>query len=171
MTDMKFASVGFSLDGSGNTIITDESIINSWSYDLSNVYQSVNIINDVNAIASQFSGDFNIVIPGSVKQYSVAQPVSLLVMTGNTLSPVSGVYNIVSVTHSISSTFTTNLKIQRLVTSSANQVASSQGISIRGSSNYPVYSFSTTPNVKSSSKVDFGLIYPTFEDMMIGEIA
>ena len=167
MTDMNFASLGFSLDGSGNTIAQDTKVVNSWSSTLSDVFQTVNIINDVNAIASQFSGEFSVVIPGSVKQYTIAQPISLIVMSGNTLSPISGVYNIISVTHDISNIFTTTLKLQRLVMSSANQVASQQGIFIRGSNSYPSESYTTTSNVISTSKVDFGVVYPTYEHITV----
>ena len=129
------------------------------------MYQTVNIINDLNALASQFSGDFTIQIPGSVKQYNIAQPVSLLVMSGNTISPITGIYNIMSVSHSINEQFVTTLKLQRLVISSANQVASSQGIYISGSNNYPSSAYTTTSNVISPYKVDFGTMYPTYEHM------
>ena len=133
---------------------------------MANVFQSVNIINDVNAIASQFSGDFTIQIPGTTSQFGVAQPVSLLVMSGNTVSPITGIYNIVSVSHSVSSTFITTLKVQRLVMSSANQVAANQGIFVSGSTNYPSSSYSPTKNILSTGKVDFGVMYPTFEHMI-----
>lgn len=163
MTDMRFATVGFTLDSSGETIIQDEEVVNSWSSSLGDVYQTVNIINDVNAIATQFSGDFNIQIPGSLKTYSVAQPVSLIIMAGNTLSPISGVYNIMSVTHSISDTFITSLKLQRLALGSANQVASTQGIFISGSGSYSRDLSHTTSNIINPYKVDFGQMYPTWE--------
>lgn len=165
MTDMNFASAGFAVDGSGSTVIQDWEVVNSWSSSLAEVFQTVNIINDINAIASQFSGDFNIQIPGSLKKYEIAQPISLLVMTGNTVSPISGVYNIVSVGHTISDKFITNLKVQRLVLGSANQVASAQGIFISGSNKYPAGSYITTSNIKSPYKVDFGEVYPTFEHL------
>ena len=87
-------------------------------------------------------------------------------MSGNTLSPISGVYNIVSVSHQISTTYLTVLKIQRLVMSSANQVASSNGIIIRGSNSYSSSSYTKTSNIISSGKVDFGTLYPTFQDMV-----
>ena len=168
MTNMNYSDVGFAVDGSGNTIVQAEKIVNSWSATLADVYQTVNIINDVNALASQFSGDFTIEIPGTTKQYALAQPVSLLVVAGNTISPVTGVYNIVSVEHRISNTFTTTLKVQRLVMSSANEVASSQGITISNSSKY-AYAYTPTKNVISTSKVDFGHnIYPTYEDVLVG---
>lgn len=167
MTDLNFSSVGFDVDGSGNTITTAGKVINSWSSSLANVFQTVNIINDVNAIASQFTGNFNITIPGSTKEYSIAQPISLLVMTGNTVSPITGVYNIMSVSHSINQTFTTTLKIARLVMSTANQTAASQGILIRGGSMYPYNSFTTTSNIISPSKVDFGEIYPDYTYMNV----
>lgn len=165
MTDMSFSSLGFAVDGSGNTVAQGAQVVNSWSSSLAQVFQQANIINDVNALASQFSGDFTITLPGTASTYEVAQPVSLLVMSGNTLSPISGVYNIVSVEHQISVTYLTVLKIQRLQMSSANQVASQQGIIIRGSSSYPSTSYNTTSNIISTSKVDFGQIYPTFQDM------
>ncbi len=168
MTDMKFSQVGFSVDGSGSTIIQDEQVVNSWSSSLADVFQTVGIINDVNAIASQFSGDFVVQIPGSVKKYEIAQPVSLVVMTGNTVSPISGVYNIVSVAHQISVQFITSLKIQRLTMSTANQVAASQNIFITGSSSYPRNTYSTTSNIKSPYKVDFGVMFPDFTHMYIG---
>lgn len=163
MTDMNFTQVGFAVDGSGNTIAQGTEVVNSWSSSLADVFQSANIINDVNALASQFSGDFTIQIPGSVKEYTVAQPVSLLVVVGGTLSPITGIYNIVSVSHKISNTFITTLKLQRLVISSANQVAASQNIYVSGSSNYNTSSYTTTSNIITPYKVEFGEMYPTFE--------
>ena len=115
MTNMNYSDVGFSVDGSGNTVVQAEKIVNSWSASLADVYQTVNIINDANALASQFSGDFTIEIPGTTKQYSLAQPVSLLVVSGDSVSPITGIYNIVSVEHRLSNTFVTTLKVQRLV--------------------------------------------------------
>ena len=167
MTNMNYSDVGFSVDGSGNTIVQASKIVNSWSASLADVYQTVNIINDVNALASQFSGDFTIELPGTVKQFALAQPVSLLVVSGNTISPVTGVYNVVSVEHRITTTFITTLKIQRLVMSSANEVATAQGITIanNGSS---TYAYTPTKNVISVGQVDFGNIYPTYEDVLIG---
>lgn len=168
MTDMRFDQVGFAVDGSGSSIIQDAQVVNSWSSSLADVFQTVGIINDVNAIASQFSGDFVVTIPGSVKKYEIAQPVSLVVMSGNTLSPISGVYNIISVSHNISIDFITTLKIQRLTMSTANQVAAGQGIYVYGSASYPRGSYHTTPNVKTPYKVDFGDLYPDFTHMYIG---
>lgn len=164
MTNMNFSSLGFAVDGSGKTIVQGTEVVNSWSSSLSDVFQTADIINDINALASQFSGDFTVIIPGTSKKFSLAQPVSLIVMSGNTLSPVSGIYNIVSVTHEISSTFLTTLKIQRLVMSSANAVASSQGILIPSSSTgLTTSSYTQTSNVISTNKVDFGILYPTYE--------
>ena len=166
MTNMNYSDVGFAVDGSGNTVVQASKIVNSWSATLTNVYQTVNIINDVNALASQFSGDFSIELPGTTKEFALAQPVSLLVVSGNTISPITGVYSIVSVTHNISNKFTTTLKVQRLVMSSANEVAASQGITIANSSGYGNYSYTPTRNVLSTGHVDFGNLYPTFEDVL-----
>lgn len=162
MTDMNYTQVGFIVDGSGNTVLQDEQVINSWSSTLADVFQSANIINDVNAIASQFSGDFTVTVAGSTNKYEIAQPISLLVMSGNTISPITGIYNIISVSHDIGATFITTLKLQRLVMSTANQVAAGQNILIRGSSSYPTLSYTTTKNIVSTGKVEFGDLYPNF---------
>lgn len=165
VSNMNFASVGFAVDGSGNSIMQDAEVVNSWSSSLPDVFQTVNIVNDLNALATQFSGDFIVTIPGSTKEYTVAQPVSLIVMSGNTLSPVSGIYSIISVTHSISNTFVTTLKLQRLVMSSANAVASAQNIIQTNTTGFSSSAYSTTSNIKSASKVDFGELYPTYESI------
>lgn len=165
MTDMNFTQVGFVLDGSGNSIVQNAQVVNSWSSSLASVFQSVNIINDVNALASQFSGEFTVDVPGETKQFQLAQPISLLVMIGNTLSPISGIYSVMSVGHTINSSFVTKLKLQRLVMSSANQTASGQGITIHGSGAYANNSYTTTPNILSTGKVNFGTLFPTFEHM------
>lgn len=165
MTDMNFTQLGFAVDSSGNSIVQDAQVVNSWSSSLADVFQAASIINDVNALASQFAGDFTIIIPGSTKQYEVAQPVSLIVYSGNTLSPISGVYNIISVGHTISNQFVTTLKLQRLVISSANDVAMSSGIYVNGGSYYNSSSMQKTKNIKSPYKVDFGELYPNFEHM------
>ena len=164
MTNINYGSVGFAVDGSGNTIVETDRVVNSWSATLADVFQSANIVNNANAIASQFSADFTVTLSGKVNQYAICQPVSLVVMSGNTLSPISGIYSVVSVTHNISSTFTTTIKIQRLQMSTANEVATSQGIAISGSSGFNDYSYTATKNIISTGKVDFGNIYPTFED-------
>lgn len=165
ISNMNFKNVGFTLDATGDQIVNNAQVVNSWSASLSNVFQTANIINDVNALATQFSGDFTIEIPGNVKHYKIAQPVSLIVYNGNTLSPITGIYNIISVGHKISNTFVTTLKVQRLQTSAANEVASSRGILVNSSSNYSNHT-KTTANIKSTCKVDFGeTIYPTMPDL------
>ena len=164
MTNMNYSDIGFSVDGSGNTIVQATKVVNSWSSTLAKVYQTVNIVNDVNALASQFSGDFTVDIPGTVKQFSLCQPVSLIIVAGNTVSPASGVYNVVSVSHKVSNTFITTLKLQRLVMSSANEVATSQGITLANSYDY-TYAYTPTRNIVSTRHVDFGTLYPTYEDV------
>lgn len=165
ISDLNLSYVGFAVDGSGNSIANENQLVNSWSSSLADVFQTADIINDVNAMATQFSGDFTVTIAGSTKQYRLAQPVSLIVMLGNTLSPMSGIYNIMSVSHSIDSTFTTSLKLQRLVMSSANQVATQQGLLVSNENSFGSSSYTKTSNVVSSNKVDFGELYPTFRDL------
>ena len=166
ISDMNFADIGFSLDGSGETIVDTTTVVNSWANSLAEVFQTANIINDINALATQFSGKFDVTIPGTVKEFTVCEPVTLVVMSGNTLSPISGVYSIISVSHNIGVTFTTSLRIQRLAMSTANQTAVSMGIYVPGSSNvYGESSYNKTKNVLSPTKVDFGKLYPTMQDI------
>lgn len=165
MTDLNFKDLGFAVDGSGNTIVNSGTVVNSWSSSLASTFQTANIINDINALASQFSNKFTVVIPGSVDTFNIAQPVNLLVVSGNSISPITGIYNIVEVSHNISTMFTTTLILQRLQMSSANQVAAGQGITIRGSSAYANGTYKQTSNIKSTGKVDFGKLYPTFLDI------
>lgn len=162
MTNMNFGSLGFTVDGSGQTIVSDYTVTNSWSSSLADVFQSASIMNDVNALASQFSGSFDIQIPGSTNTYSVAQPVSLIVMSGNTLSQVSGIYNIMSVTHNIGSTYTTTLKLQRLTMGSATQTGVAQNL-VQSGTNVSSSKLPNTSNIISANKVSFGTIYPTYE--------
>lgn len=162
MTDMNFSSVGFNLDASGNQIANSGQVVNSWSASLADTFQTVNIINDIQAIATQFSGDFTVDIVGTLHLFSVAEPVTLLVLSGNTVSPITGIYNIVGVSHTISTTFITTLKLQRLMMSTANQVASGQGIFVTGSSSYPRNSYETTSNIVSPYETNFGTLYPNF---------
>ena len=168
ITDMSFAGVGFNIDGSGNTIVSDTTVVNSWSSTLADTFQSSSIINDINAIATQFSGDFQVQIIGTSTNYKLAQPVSLIILSDNTLSPISGIYNVMSVSHTIANTFVTTLKLQRLTMSSANQTYASQGISISNGGNvgYTPSSMTTTSNIISTGKVDFGQIYPDFETLV-----
>lgn len=165
ISDLNLSYVGFAVDGSGNSIVDAKQTVNTWSSSLSDTFQSSNIINDVNALASQFSGEFTVTIAGSTKRYKLAQPVSLLVVIGNTVSPMSGIYNIMSVLHTIDDTFVTTLKLQRLVMSSANQVAAQQGITVSNESMFGESTYNKTSNVISTGKVDFGELYPTFSDM------
>lgn len=166
MSDMNFATLGFSLDAQGNTVVNDATVTNSWSSSISEVYQSASIINDINALSTQFSGEFTVTIPGSVRGYMICEPVSLIVMSGNTLSPISGIYNIKNVSHTIATTFVTTLTLQRLSISSANQVATGSGIYISGSNlAQSTSNFTTTRNIKSTGLVDFGTLYPTWRDI------
>ena len=164
MSNMNFSTLGFSLDETGQTIVNDYTVTNSWSSSIEQVYQSANIINDINALATQFSGNFTVDIAGSTRGYTICEPVSLVVMSGNTLSPVSGIYNIAKVSHKISTTFITTLTLQRLAISSANQVATSIGIYATGSGGNNSR-IETTKNVKSTGLVDFGNLYPTWRDI------
>lgn len=163
MSDMNFATLGFSLDETGQTFVNKTTVVNSWSSSIQDVYQTANIINDINALSTQFSGEFTVVIAGAVRGYTICEPVSLVIMSGNTLSPMSGIYNIKAVSHQITTTFTTTLTLQRLAISSANQAAIGMGIFTSGSSSQGT--FVSTKNVKSTGLIDFGYMYPTWRDI------
>lgn len=163
MSNMNFSQVGFIVDGSGNSIADGYSVVNSWSSTLADVYQTANIINDINALATQFSGDFKIQIAGSTHSYSVAQPVSLVVYSGGSLSPITGVYNIISVSHTVSNMFITTLSLQRLTLSSANQTAAGQDILVGNGLIGNMSAIQTTKNIISPYHVEFGDLYPNFE--------
>jgi len=70
------------------------------------------------------------------------------------------------VSHTISNTFVTTLKLERLTMTSANQTAISQNVAVVNSNNGIRNSYNQTKNVKSTGKVDFGIVYPTFEHMV-----
>jgi hypothetical protein len=107
-----------------------------------------------------------VTIPGNVKKYNLAQPVSLVVMIGGTLSPMSGIYNVMAVSHTITNTFVTTLKLERLTMTTASQTAISQNIAVANSTTGYGYVETPTSNVISTGKVDFGTVYPTFEHMV-----
>jgi hypothetical protein len=165
ISEMRFSQVGFTVDGSGSTIMQNFEVVNSWSSSLADVFQSANIIHDINAVATQFSAEFTVTIPGTTKKYNVAQPVSLIVVSGNTPSPITGIYNIVSVSHTVSNSFTTQLKIKRMAMSAANTISTLQAVFVSGSSNIPRSSFTPTPNIVSTHKVELGEMYPNFEHL------
>ena len=162
--------------GTANTnVLSISGQYNGISYDMTNInfsnladtFQTASIINDINVLAMQFSGSFQVSIPGSVKKYQLAQPVTLIIMLGNTLSSMSGIYNIMAVSHSVSNSFVTTLKLERLTMTSANQTAISQGIAIANNpTGYGYSSNNKTSNIISPGKVDFGIVYPTFEHMV-----
>ena len=52
--------------------------------------------------------------------------------------------------------------------SSANEVAVSQGITIANTDGYNSYAFTPTKNVISTGHVEFGTLYPTYEDVLVG---
>ena len=68
-----------------------------------------------------------------------------------------------SVSHAVSNTFVTTLKVQRLTLSSANQTATGQRIFVSGTNKYPQSALQQTSNIKSPYKIDLGQMYPTFE--------
>lgn len=164
MSNMNFKNIGFNVDVSGQEILSSTQTVNSWSSSLEHVFQTANIIGDINGLASQFTEKFSVVIPGNAYQFTIAQPVTLLVVANNVLSHISGIYHIMSVTHEISNTFITTLDIQRLAISSANEIATSTGIYLSGSSNVSS-GYTKTSNIISTGKVDFGKIYPSMDEM------
>ena len=86
------------------------------------LYTNINL----NAISTQFNTNVQITIVGKPKVFQVADAVRVVVYTGGTLNPITGVYRIIKVAHNINGTsYTTTLTVQRLDLITANNTATS----------------------------------------------
>jgi hypothetical protein len=166
--------IGFTVDGTGNAIASVQPSVSSFSGSLAEVFNSANEINNVNAIATQFSSKITITMAGNVRGYELAQPVTVTVLSGNTLSPISGIYRVMEVTHQLTgSRFITTLVCQRLDTGSPNDAANgaTDGInSIATVAGDPVLQRtmrnSQTSNIISPRLVELGNLANTFDNLI-----
>lgn len=112
---------GMGITVKGDTMYTSANRQNSYSATIPSMYAAGNVLNNLNAISTQFNTNLQITTIGSPKVYQVGKAVKVIVYTGGTLNPITGVYRIMKVAHEITGTgFTTTLTVQRLDLITAN---------------------------------------------------
>lgn len=120
---------GMAMTLKGDTLITTNNRQNSYSATVDSMYSAGNALNNLNAVATQLNTNITVTIVGSPKVYSVNDSVKIIVYTGGTLNPITGIYQIIKVSHSINGTgYQTTLTVKRLnLTSANNTVAAVSG--------------------------------------------
>ena len=112
---------GMGITLKGESLTTTANRQNSYSATIGSMYSAGNALNNLNAISTQFNTNVQITIVGKPKVFQVADAVRVVVYTGGTLNPITGVYRIIKVAHNINGTaFTTTLTVQRLDLITAN---------------------------------------------------
>jgi hypothetical protein len=153
---------GMAIDLKGTRITSNSNRQNSYSANASSMYAAGNVINNLNAISTQFNTDISVTLYGKPKIFQVAEAVRVLVYTGGTLNPITGVYRIMKVTHQCTGTsYTTSLVLKRLDLITANDTATA----LSG------YSNSTKVNgvqaaTRIGSKPDFGKPFQNLNNLM-----
>ena len=117
---------GMGITLKGETLTSRSNRQNSYSATIGSMYAAGNTLNNLNAISTQFNTNVQITIVGKPKVFQVADAVRVVVYTGGTLNPITGVYRIIKVAHNINGTsYTTTLTVQRLDLITANDTATS----------------------------------------------
>ena len=117
---------GLAMGLDGSTIVSSSNRQNSYAASAASMYAAGNALNNLNAVSTQFNTDIKVTIVGNPKIYQCAESIRLIVYTGGSLNPITGVYRIMKVGHSINGTsYTTNLTLKRLDLITANSIASS----------------------------------------------
>lgn len=117
---------GMGITLKGESLTTQSNRQNSYNATLHSMYSAGNVLNNLNAISTQFNTNVQITIVGKPKVFQVADAVRVVVYTGGTLNPITGVYRIIKVAHNINGTsYTTTLTVQRLDLITANDTATS----------------------------------------------
>lgn len=130
---------GMALSLQGNRVVSSANRQNSYAANAHAMYAAGNVINNLNAISTQFNTDIQVTIVGQPKVFQIAEAISVLVYSGGTLNPITGVYRIMKVRHNINGTsYTTTLTLQRLDLITANNTAAAlagytQPITVNGS--------------------------------------
>lgn len=115
---------GMGITLKGESLTSQSNRQNSYNATLPSMYSAGNVLNNLNAISTQFNTNIQITIVGSPKVFQVADAVRVVVYTGGTLNPITGVYRIIKVAHNINGTsYTTTLTVQRLDLITANNTA------------------------------------------------
>lgn len=117
---------GFAVSLNGDTIVSEANRQNSYSATATSMFAAGNVINNLNAISTQFNTNITVTLVGQPKIFQIAEAVKVLVYTGGTLNPITGVYRIMKVRHFITGTaYTTELTLKRLDLITANNTAAS----------------------------------------------
>ena len=117
---------GMGITLKGESLVTSDNRQNSYCSSIESMYAAGNVLNNLNAISTQFNTNVQITIVGNPQVYRVADAVRVIVYTGGTLNPITGVYRIIKVAHDINGTgYTTTLTVQRLDLITANDTAAS----------------------------------------------
>lgn len=117
---------GMGITLKGESLITPANRQNSYCATIDSMFAAGNALNNLNAISTQFNTNVQITIVGKPKVFQVADAVRVVVYTGGTLNPITGVYRIIKVAHNINGTsYTTTLTVQRLDLITANNTATS----------------------------------------------
>lgn len=112
---------GLALGLDGSVLTNDSNRTNSYSASAPSMYSAGNVLNNLNAISTQFNTEIQVTIVGSPKLYKVGNSVRLVVYTRGTLNPITGTYQIMKVSHLITGTsYTTTLNLKRLDPITAN---------------------------------------------------
>lgn len=153
---------GLAIDLTGSTLVSGSNRQNSYSASASAMYAAGNAINNLNAISTQFNTDIKVTIVGNPKVYQIAEAVRMIVYTGGNLNPITGVYRIMKVSHSINGTgYTTSLTLKRLDLITANDTAGM----ISGYSNGGTVGGSKVA-ANPGSKLDFGEPFQDINNLM-----
>lgn len=111
--------VAIALDGT--QMASSASRQNSYAATAASMFSAGNVINNLNALSTQFNTNITVSIVGKPKVFQVAESIRVLVYTGGTLNPITGVYRIMKVTHHVTGTaYTTDLTLKRLDLITAN---------------------------------------------------
>jgi len=114
--------IGLTLDGEVGVNTANRQ--NDYSATVPSMYNAGNVLNNLNAISTQFNTDIRVTIVGSPLVFQAAESVRLVVYTGGTLNQVTGIYRVLKVTHQVTGTsYTTELTLKRLDLVSANNTA------------------------------------------------
>lgn len=117
---------GMGITLKGESLKTQANRQNSYAATIGSMYSAGNVLNNLNALSTQFNTNVQIQVVGKPKVFQVADAVRVVVYTGGTLNPITGVYRIIKVAHNITGTsYTTTLTVQRLDLITANDTAAS----------------------------------------------
>lgn len=121
-----YVQTGMAIELNGTRVVSTANRQNSYASTAASMFAAGNVVNNLNAISTQFNTDIQVTIVGQPKVYQIAEAVRVLVYSGGTLNPITGVYRIMKVRHNITGTaYTTTLTLKRLDLITANNTAAS----------------------------------------------